>query len=473
MKSKNLIILIISVIVCLVIATSWLPTSNKDEFKDLSNTSGDVVNNTISTKEQLNIIMSNMNLWYKDNEYEKYSYAVTDLDQNGRIEIISSICQGTGIYTYTEIYEINENVDGLNLCESNLMEYDSQADIIKNQFVVFYDEANSQYHYVFDDLTKNGAAEYYENKRDFCLSDGRIEEKYLARKTTIYHDASPTITYTDLEDKEITEEEYNKIENKVFENYEKMIVNIEWLTNYTEIRLEELENSYNKFLIYKAETSEIIDKRKEPYINAIKDLYYNHKLPDGTEFEDINSIENYDMAENRFAICDVDLDGKDELLIAFTHYPTAAMRTIIYDYDNSTNKFREQLTEFNWMNFYNNGIVEAMWSHNQGSAGDALWPYTMYRYNNDTDSYEVIAQIDAWDKSFSEKSYIADEFPEEIDVDNDGIVYFVTIDGEYEPTKVLDLKEYNEWRSKYITDENIKIDVSYKNFTEENINNIK
>ena len=66
------------------------------------------------------------------------------------------------------------------------------------------------------------------------------------------------------------------------------------------------------------------------------------------------------------------------------------------------------------MNFYNNGSLEVMWSHNQGSAGDALWPYTLYKYNKESDSYDVIAQVDAWDKSFYEKCYIAEIFPIEV-----------------------------------------------------------
>ncbi len=211
------------------------------------------------------------------------------------------------------------------------------------------------------------------------------------------------------------------------------------------------------------------------YINALKDLYYNHILPDGTEFEDYKYMDNYDMAENSFAICDVDNDGKKELLIAFSHYPMAAMRTTIYDYDPVTNKFREQLTDFNWMNFYYNGILEAMWSHNQGTAGDALWPYTMYKYEPETDSYSIVAWVDAWDKLYGETSYILDmfdEFPKEVDEDNDGIVYFVTPKGEIEFQKFMDYKEYNEWRESYISSETKEIEVSYINFTEENINSL-
>ena len=65
-------------------------------------------------------------------------------------------------------------------------------------------------------------AEYYENKRDFCLSNGKIVETYLARKNTIYQDSIPKVTYTDFNDNEISEEEYNNFEDKFFRGYEKM-----------------------------------------------------------------------------------------------------------------------------------------------------------------------------------------------------------------------------------------------------------
>lgn len=250
-KKSRIIMLIIALIVCVIATAACLTNSNEQEGTNVDKENNIVTfNSKFEIEKQLDLILNNKNLWYKDMELEKYSYAVTDLDKNGRVEIVSSICQGTGMYTYTEIYEVNESMNGLNLCESNLLEYDSQADIIKNQFVVFYDITNNKYHYIFDDLTKNGPTEYYENKRDFCLSDGKINERYLVRKTTIYQDSVPNLTYTDFNNNVINEEEYNNFENQFFSNFEKMIVNIEWLTNYTEIKLEDLQLSYNNFSIY-------------------------------------------------------------------------------------------------------------------------------------------------------------------------------------------------------------------------------
>ena len=61
--------------------------------------------NTINYGSQLQLIADNTAVWMGDTELiaEPFFYAVTDLDQNGRLEIIQSSCQGTGLYTYTKL----------------------------------------------------------------------------------------------------------------------------------------------------------------------------------------------------------------------------------------------------------------------------------------------------------------------------------------------------------------------------------
>ncbi len=47
--------------------------------------------------------------------------------------------------------------------------------------------------------------------------------------------------------------------------------------------------------------------------------------------------------------------------------------------------------------YYDNGYVAAGWSHNQGVAGDKLWPYTLYRYDSSAGKYVQEAAVDGWD----------------------------------------------------------------------------
>ena len=207
-------------------------------------------------ENQLQVIAENSSMWLSDTEAESYGFAVTDLDHNGRLEIIFSTCQGTGIYSNNQIWETSEDFNSIALCEAKVIEGDSQADIMVQSVPVFYDSGFNTYYYVFDDLIKNGAAEYYENKRAISLQEGKILETPLAYKSTIYSDASSgTITCTDAEGKEITEEEFDNIADSVLGNYEKSETSLGWVTSaqgsLMDMSVEELyaalKKSYDTF----------------------------------------------------------------------------------------------------------------------------------------------------------------------------------------------------------------------------------
>ena len=225
---------------------------------------------------------------------------------------------------------------------------------------------------------------------------------------------------------------------------------------------ENLENSYNR--------GEDEGLRKDAYIKVLKDIYFNHELPNNIE---LDYDEYYDISQNKFAIYDVDSDGKDELIIAYTTSSMAGMKAIIYDFDSSENTIKEEFVEFPTLTFYNNGVIVALASHNQGLAGESFWPYTLYKYDDKLDTYMQVGIVDAWDKSISEKDSEGNLFPDEIDKNGDGLVYYIMLDGKYELNTPVDLEEYNEWRKSYINDETVQLDIPYINLTEENINGIK
>ncbi|HMM31993.1 MAG TPA: hypothetical protein PKB13_09480 [Clostridia bacterium] len=219
-----------------------------------------VTTTSAPTKEpiesQLQIIAEHSSIWLNDADAESYGFAVTDLDHNGRLEIIFSTCQGTGIYSYNQMWEVNDDFNAIALCETETVEGDSQADIMVPSVLAFYDSGSNVYSNVFDDLAKNGAAEYYENKRAISLQEGKLLETPLAYKSTIYSDASSsTVTCTDAEGKEITQEEYENIADMVFSNYEKREVSLGWVTNAqgtlmdmsTERLYAALKESYDSF----------------------------------------------------------------------------------------------------------------------------------------------------------------------------------------------------------------------------------
>ena len=200
------------------------------------------------------------------------------------------------------------------------------------------------------------------------------------------------------------------------------------------------------------------------YAAALEEIYTNHTFPDGKDF----GFDGFhDMSENKFAVYDIDSDGKKELIVLYTTTYMAGMTGTVYAYDSSSGTLRAELQEFPLLTFYDNGAVVAEWSHNQGMAGD-FWPYTVYSYNSGTDTYEQTAMVDAWDKSVGEKDYEGNSFPDDIDADGDGLVYYIMPGGTYEKNTPVDFEEYTKWRESSIGQAQ-PLEIPYLELTEDNI----
>ena len=132
-------------------------------------------------------------------------------------------------------------------------------------------------------------------------------------------------------------------------------------------------------------------------------------------------------ASYRYDIADVDGDGYEELYLVQDGGYMAAMVALILD--GQGGKLRAELSEFPTLTAYNNGCIRADASHNQGLAGD-FWPYALYRYDAESDSYQRIARVDAWDGRLHPQDYAGNPFPKDADVSGAGIVYYVAEDGE-------------------------------------------
>lgn len=268
---------VIILIVLVIIVGAFISINNKTKVMS-NNISGDTKNSgekeqtkAVNVEKQIDVIMNNIDTWNLSTDediYAPYGYAITDLDQNGRLEIIASSCQGTGIYTYSNYYEVNEGLNGLNKIERNVEEGSSEADIMLPTVKVFIDKVANEYHYIFDDLVKASAAEYYENKQDIVLKNGRLYEKTIAYRNTVYTDSNPNVTLKDANNKEITAEDYALIENKLFSNLELKFANIEWVSttdvDFSSVSGDELKNklieSYEKFGFSDIEVDNTLDE---------------------------------------------------------------------------------------------------------------------------------------------------------------------------------------------------------------------
>lgn len=211
--------------------------------------------------------------------------------------------------------------------------------------------------------------------------------------------------------------------------------------------------------------------RREAYKAALKELMTSKKLPAGEDIE-IFFDGSTSMEENQFAIYDIDGDGHDELIICWVTAPTAGQLSFIYDYDVNSKKFVSEFNDVPLLTFYDNGVIVALLSHNQGLAGGSFWPYFLYKYNKDSDMYDQIAMVDAWDKTVATSNYEGDKYPEDVDKSGDGIVYYVITDGDYDNRVPVSKEYYENWRRSYL-DGAVEIKLEFIGFSEKNIEDIK
>lgn len=189
------------------------------------------------------------------------------------------------------------------------------------------------------------------------------------------------------------------------------------------------------------------------YLEVLEQIRTEGQDPNGMAYS-IEASRNFE--NNCFAISDVDNDGKQELLFNFNESFTAGMWEVVYAYDEETDTLREELTCWVSTAYYGNGVVKVEMSHNHGKDpyGRGVWPYMVYMYDVEEDSYQLRYTVDSWDGQLYGEEFPG-EFPVELDVDGDQLLYCITAENTdtvknedtvgNEDGMILDGEEYDAW----------------------------
>jgi hypothetical protein len=94
-------------------------------------------------------------------------------------------------------------------------------------------------------------------------------------------------------------------------------------------------------------------------------------------------------------VADVDADGKEELILLYDPGVVADAVGYIIGYDAEAENIYIQLEEYPYFAFLQNGNLKALSSHNQ--TGGEMWPYTLYQYLPESDSYELTGDVSSED----------------------------------------------------------------------------
>ena len=232
------------------------------------------------------------------------------------------------------------------------------------------------------------------------------------------------------------------------------------LARKNEALLEEIDKNYDmEKLKHKVPRFSEDDKINEAYYNAIKTLDTTGFLPDGRYcFWYYDEPENYLETKEKLggfgiAVCDVDVDGKKEMLIGLRKELSEPYGVLIYRYNEEQRKFEVENGFSSRINFYNNGYVEEYWTmpnYDQPA-------FTIYQYNPALDTFEKMFWING-----IEDVGIDDYFPTEQDLDGNGKGYIMSVDGK---ETYVDDAAYQKMMEQYI-DLNKRIDVEWVDFFE-------
>ena len=169
------------------------------------------------------------------------------------------------------------------------------------------------------------------------------------------------------------------------------------------------------------------------YREALENLRDHEIFPDGSGCK----VSGF-MDDNRFAVYDLDNDGKDELIIRFDQAEEKNQIELIYGINDRESLF-EELVCTPHVTYYEGGLVKVDAFPEDGYRGD-FRPYAVYQYDSRTDTYGLVANVDALSLGALMAAGLEDEaFPEDADTSGSGMVYYI---GSDDP---VDVTEYEKW----------------------------
>lgn len=254
----------------------WKPSPEKADFAkshtmspehDKSNTRQDADTSdqkngksVISPKDQLACISRLANLWMQKkygDDLTQY-YAVTDLDHNGRLEIITtSGPQGSGAFSSNHYYQVSADGNSLRQITASI----GDIDLLDEMQTVYIDRATDTYYYLAGDYVSGGFGARYCWYGAIVLDSGMLTSRTYAEtgmtlskkeKNEVWYGFS----YLDGKEQKIKEEEFDskKLADRFFDGLEKEQVHFSWFSFKGKKSLSEekiLENvtrSYQDFM---------------------------------------------------------------------------------------------------------------------------------------------------------------------------------------------------------------------------------
>ena len=183
----------------------------------------------------------------QQDEAREWRYAVTDLDHNGRLELIAASQHQADRATTLKVWELNEKQDALIECAVRLEEGESFPDILSENADTYHDPVFDTWSYLFYDNIVLSETEAYTAKCSVMLHEGTLSYEPHAYQLVSVQDGKRMVTYLDLNGNEISPEAFNAAGQQAFAGTEKSSSNFGWFRFEDAKDVSCLTNSYAVF----------------------------------------------------------------------------------------------------------------------------------------------------------------------------------------------------------------------------------
>ena len=217
---------------------------------------------------QINLMFNNLSALSSDTSTATYSYTITDLDHNGRLEFTAAIVEGTGLYTSGRLFEVNENLQGIteyNLNTSGNGKF--LPDVLTTSAPSYTDKATGTIYYIFPDETRASTAETSEELKSVSLKNGTFSVSTLGSKKSYPSGSVQILECKNASGSDITPYEYDSLAANAYSGYENKTVYFDWFKLADATSAQRLKDSYSVFTGEKALATVVTPAAATPTTN--------------------------------------------------------------------------------------------------------------------------------------------------------------------------------------------------------------
>ena len=195
---------------------------------------------------QLEVLFKNLTALTPAQDVECF-YTVTDLDRNGRLELIAALKRGTDGSTVAKIAEMGTALDGADVLELPAGADNSLPALLTTEAKVLADAKTGEVHYLLEDTEMNGAAVAAVSTGSLTLKDGKLSFVKVSAVEYTEQRGLTIMNFTDGKGNQLSPDEYENAAANLYKGAEEGKVNFQWFTAEECTSADVLKASYAVF----------------------------------------------------------------------------------------------------------------------------------------------------------------------------------------------------------------------------------